>query len=122
MYELFLDLFDDATMQTILAEVGEAAVQVMFDSVEKVEFAGSRFCLTGVFNRPKEEIKAAIEGRGGTVAENVSKKVRYLVVGSAGSAEWKHGSSGTKIEKAAHQTTRFGSFNHPRGPASSSPP
>jgi NAD-dependent DNA ligase len=53
---------------------------------------------------PKDSCKAYIESRGGRVAENVSKRVKYLVVGSAGSAEWKHGSYGTKIARALHYT------------------
>jgi NAD-dependent DNA ligase len=100
MYEIFLDLFDDATMHTILAELSKDAIQVNFDSVQNIEFSGARFCLTGTFSRPKDEVKAAIESHGAEVVENVSKKVRFLVVGKAGSADWKHGSFGTKLEKA----------------------
>jgi hypothetical protein len=29
-----------------------------------------------------------------------SLRLRYLVIGSLGSSEWKHGSFGTKVEKA----------------------
>jgi NAD-dependent DNA ligase len=53
-----------------------------------------------LFNQPQHDLKAAIERRGGAVAENVSGRLRYLVVGSAGSTEWKYGTFGTKIEKA----------------------
>ncbi len=38
-------------------------------------------------------------GRGGRIS-NVTKSLDYLVVGGMGSAEWKHGSYGLKIEKA----------------------
>ncbi len=100
IYEVFLDLFDDARMDGILKELAKRAVQVTFDSVPEIHFAGARFCLTGMFSRPKDELKAAIERRGGAVADNVSKRIRYLVVGNAGSPEWKYGTFGTKIEKA----------------------
>lgn len=74
---------------------------LMFDSAAVVTFAGRRFCLTGdFFFAPKATCGAAIERRGGEVTSNVSKKVDYLVVGSRGSIEWKHGSFGTKVEKA----------------------
>jgi hypothetical protein len=100
IYEVFLDLFDDASMDAILTELAKRAVQVPFDTVEHIQFAGARFCLTGIFNRSHDDLKAAIESRGGAVAENVSRKLRYLVVGGSGSTEWKYGTFGTKIEKA----------------------
>lgn len=57
--------------------------------------------LTGNFvYAPKSACEEAVVKRGGFVKASVSKKVRYLVVGSLGSPEWKHGSYGTKIERA----------------------
>jgi hypothetical protein len=100
IYEVFLDIFDDKSIHAILEGLGKRAVQVEYDTVPQIDFAGARFCLTGKFNQPKDALKAAIESRGGAVAENVSGKLQYLVVGSAGSAEWKYGTFGTKIEKA----------------------
>jgi NAD-dependent DNA ligase len=72
-----------------------------FDEVPEIEFSGSVFCLTGDFVfGPRNVCEATIEKRGGAVASSVTKKLRYLVVGGLGSAEWKHGSFGTKLEKA----------------------
>lgn len=72
-----------------------------FDEVEHVEFPGARFCLTGDFVfAPREKCASEIERRGGAISDNVTKKLRYLVVGGLGSPEWKHGSFGTKIEQA----------------------
>ena len=72
-----------------------------FDDVPGVEFEGARFCLTGEFvYAPREVCATAISKRGGIVGDSVTKKLRYLVVGGLGSDEWKHGSFGTKIEKA----------------------
>jgi NAD-dependent DNA ligase len=93
-------MFDDASMDAILKDLAKRAVQVTFDSVEQIEFSGARFCLTGAFNQSHDDLKGAIESRGGTVAENVSRRLRYLVVGVSGSTEWKYGSFGTKVEKA----------------------
>lgn len=70
------------------------------DTVDRVNFANAWFCLTGDFvYAPREKCVKAIEQRGGIVG-GVTKKLRYLIVGGLGSPEWKHGSFGTKIEKA----------------------
>ena len=74
--------------------------ELVFDSIERVNFRESLFCLTGEFaygERPQCE--GLIEARGGIIG-NITKKLNYLVVGQRGSAEWKHGSFGTKIVKA----------------------
>lgn len=71
------------------------------DEVPHIEFSGSLFCLTGDFVfGPRGACEASIEARGGVVSRSVTKKLRYLVIGGLGSAEWKHGSFGTKLEKA----------------------
>jgi len=98
--EVFLDIFDDESLNAILKELGKGSVQVAFDPIDEIQFPGARFCLTGVFDRSHDNLKTAIESRGGVVAENVSRKLRYLVVGGSGSTEWKYGTFGTKIEKA----------------------
>lgn len=86
-----------------LEDLDEAAhvSEMMFDPDPGVSFAGRNFCLTGDFVfAPRKTCAAAIERRGGLVASGVSHKLHYLVVGGLGSAEWKHGSFGTKVEKA----------------------
>ena len=75
--------------------------ELAFDDVAAVETPGSTFCLTGDFvYAPRAVCEREIERRGGVVGKNVTKAVRYLVVGGLGSTERKHGSFGTKIEKA----------------------
>ena len=72
-----------------------------FDDVPRVEFGGSLFCLTGDFVfAQRARCAEIIAQRGGKVSDGITKKLRYLVVGGLGSPEWKHGSFGTKIEKA----------------------
>jgi len=72
-----------------------------FDDVSRVEFDGAVFCLTGDFVfAPRAQCAEAITQRGGKVSDSITKKLRYLVVGGLGSPEWKHGSFGTKLEKA----------------------
>lgn len=75
--------------------------QLAFDDVPCIDFPGALFCLTGDFVfAPRNVCEAAIAKRGGAVSKSVTKKLRYLVVGGLGSTEWKHGSFGTKLEKA----------------------
>ena len=75
--------------------------ELPFDAVATIDFEDRIFCLTGNFVfAPRAICGDAIERRGGKVVTTVSKKLNYLVVGGLGSPEWKHGSFGTKIEKA----------------------
>jgi NAD-dependent DNA ligase len=86
-----------------LAELAESAhtTDIPFDHPASIVFPQSRFCLTGEFvYAPPEVCAAAIERRGGMISSSVTRKLNYLVVGGLGSEEWKHGSHGTKLEKA----------------------
>lgn len=75
--------------------------ELALDRDAAVEFAGAVFCLTGDFVfAPRKHCEAAISSRGGIVSGSVTRKLNYLVVGGLGSKEWKHGSFGTKVEKA----------------------
>lgn len=77
------------------------ATTLSLDTPSTVQFQGSSFCLTGEFVMgPRAVCASLIEARGGLIAPNVSKKVHYVVIGGLGSPEWKHGSFGTKVEKA----------------------
>lgn len=71
------------------------------DEVVVIEFFGSTFCLTGDFVMGQKSVcEKAIVDRGGVTRAAVSKKTRYVIAGGLGSLEWKHGSFGTKIERA----------------------
>lgn len=91
------------TLQQLLGgrldEVAEAGYvsELPLDHVQEVDVTGKVFCFTCV--GPRRTCEEAIERRGGMVG-SVTKKLDYLVVGGLGSPEWKHGSFGTKIEKA----------------------
>ena len=83
--------------------------QLAFDDIAEIKFDGSRFCLTGEFvYAPRDVCASAIETLGGLVG-GVTKKLSYLVIGGLGSPEWKHGSFGTKIDKAM----QYKSDGHP---------
>lgn len=85
---------------TELAESSHVSTLPM-DKVEVITITDKRFCLTGDFVfGPREICEAAITTRGGEVQAGITKKLNYLVIGGLGSREWKHGSFGTKVEKA----------------------
>ena len=68
----------------------------------EVVFQGRTFCLTGKFHfGSRGECEAATVASGGTCADGVSKKIHYLVIGSAGAtASWKQATYGNKIDTA----------------------
>jgi len=75
--------------------------QLAFDRTAQVKIPGNLFCLTGDFiYGTKSFCEKAILQRGGFINKTITQKINYLVVGGNGSPEWKHGSYGTKIEKA----------------------
>lgn len=78
-----------------------SSTELALDDVREVVFQGHHFCLTGDFvYAPRSVCIEHTTRQGGIISNGVTKKVRYLVVGGLGSPEWKHGSYGTKIEKA----------------------
>ena len=96
-----------ATLQDLIGTKSEAlsaathVCELSFDDEAQVSFMGLVFCLTGNFvYAPREVCEGEIVKRGGAVKPGVSKKTDYVVVGSLGSQEWKHGSYGTKVQKA----------------------
>lgn len=68
----------------------------------EVVFQGRTFCLTGKFHfGSRGDCEAATVAAGGNCASDVSKKVNYLVIGSAGAtASWKQATYGNKIDTA----------------------
>jgi hypothetical protein len=96
----------DRAQQTeaIAPAVSSAKVSVRSpydDPLPPIEHMGRVFVVTGEFACGKRgEIAGKIESLGGTVANAVSKKVHFVVIGSLGSDLWKTDGYGTKIEKA----------------------
>lgn len=85
-----------------LDEVAESSfvTELAIDRLEGIDVPEKQFCFTGDFVfGPRKICEKAVETRGGIIG-GVTKKLHYLVVGGLGSPEWKHGSFGTKIEKA----------------------
>jgi hypothetical protein len=71
------------------------------DPPPEIVHEGRAFVLTGQFvYGTRREVTTEIEGRGGIVKPNCSKKISYLIVGTVGSEEWLHSTHGTKIIRA----------------------
>ena len=68
----------------------------------EVVFEGSTFCLTGKFHSgSRGECEAMTAAAGGICVGSVTKKTRYLVIGSAGATKsWKQETYGQKIDSA----------------------
>ncbi|MEG0834691.1 MAG: exonuclease domain-containing protein [Christensenellaceae bacterium] len=90
----------DRSEQSMLLDMIDRILHLV-DMNTRIQYDGSAFCLTGNFmHGNKEEIGAMIESRGGSVANGVSKKIQYVVVGGAGSEKWAFGNYGSKVKKA----------------------
>jgi hypothetical protein len=96
------------TLQGIIglefAETGAVtpdAIAFPADHVEVV-LKDAVVCLTGKFDfGSRKECEVATAAAGAMLADSVTKKVRYLVIGSAGATKsWKHEAYGAKIDAA----------------------
>jgi NAD-dependent DNA ligase len=68
-----------------------------------VEFKDKIFCLTGKFSSAignRKAIEDIIQEEGGKAKKTVTLDLDYLVIGEFGNDDWKHSTSGNKIEKA----------------------
>ena len=66
-----------------------------------VDFIDSQFVLSGQFALgKKKDVGQLIADRGGTTADSVSRKTRYVVVGGTRSILWKYDNYGSKVQKA----------------------
>ena len=80
---------DNIAMLTQLSLVG---LKTQMDQTQTSdELSGKTFVITGTLSKPRDEIQAWIEARGGKVSSSVSKNTSYVVAGDA---------AGSKLEKA----------------------
>lgn len=71
------------------------------DPLPKINFQDKVFCFTGRFlYGTRASCQETVQILGGAPANNITKKLDYLVVGAVGSRDWIHSSVGRKIEKA----------------------
>lgn len=88
-----VNFFSDEEKRAILRELAEAGVNMKAKqgAADEGRLAGRTFCITGTLElMGRKEAEALIEQNGGSVV-GVSKKLQYLVAGSA---------AGSKLEKA----------------------
>ena len=85
----------------VTGSVTAEAVGFPADDCEVI-FADRTFCLTGKFEfGSRGQCEAATLAAGAACADSITKKVHYLVIGSAGAtASWKQASYGQKIDSA----------------------
>lgn len=86
-------------------ETGSAAPEVAalpIDDAAPIVFESRTFCFTGNFVfGTRAECQRIVEKLGGVAADNITRKLDYLVIGSIVSENWANSSFGRKIEKAA---------------------
>jgi DNA polymerase III epsilon subunit-like protein len=89
----------NGTLKKVSDKVSEKPLPL--DDVDAIDFLDHTFCLTGNFLLGlKDTCELKIKNRGGSVTGSITKKLDYLIIGSLGSDQWKHGNYGTKVEKA----------------------
>ncbi len=57
-------------------------------------------CCSGIFAKDKSIIKQKLKEKNITIKNRLTLDVNYLIIGSYGNPEWKHGAYGNKIEDA----------------------
>lgn len=98
--DLIETILDFSGGPLLLDETAHSAVSTLpfTRPAPPIEFELQTFCLTGVFAFGKRaQVQNAIGTRGGSIDSNLLARTNYLVVGSLGSADWKHASFGRKI-------------------------
>jgi len=107
----FLDAEEADELLTVLrklsgedAEIGELAKTTSLpldEPAPTIDFPGQVFLFTGTCAfGTRRQCKEAIESLGGQNAQNVTKKLNYLVLGTYVTDSWIHETYGRKIEKA----------------------
>jgi tellurite resistance protein len=96
----FVALLDERTVVSPSMSSGATLVGVCAVTPE-ITFAGSTFCFTGASVRyTRAQLAKTVTSLGGEVLDNVSGKVRYLVIGAEGNPCWAYACYGRKVEKA----------------------
>lgn len=96
----FTALMDDRTITSPVISEG-ANILGLCAVCPEIDFSASSFCFTGASSRyTRIELAAMIERLGGTFAPNVTKNVKYLIIGADGNPCWAYACYGRKVEKA----------------------
>ena len=77
------------------------STKLPLDNATEVSIENKTFCLTGVFLAGKRaHVEDLIKRNNGLIANGITKKIDFLVIGTLSSRDWKFSSHGRKIEKA----------------------
>ncbi|WP_288107448.1 BRCT domain-containing protein [Limnobacter sp.] len=96
----FTALMDDRTITSPVISEG-ANILGLCAVCPEIDFSASSFCFTGASSRyTRIELAAMVERLGGTFAPNVTKNVKYLIIGADGNPCWAYACYGRKVEKA----------------------
>lgn len=79
----------------------QAVATLPIDHVDEIVLAGSSVCFTGEFiYGTRAACERVMDALGAEVANGVTKKLDYLVIGGLASPDWANQTYGRKIEKA----------------------
>lgn len=96
----FIAILDDRTITSPVVSQGGNIVGLCAVCPE-IEFTDSTFCFTGASSRyTRKELVATVERLGGVFAPNVTKSIKYLIIGADGNPCWAYACYGRKVEKA----------------------
>lgn len=96
----FTAVMDDRTITAPMVSEGTNIVGLCAVCPEIV-FSASTFCFTGASSRyTRNELAATVERLGGTFAPNITKSVKYLIIGADGNPCWAYACYGRKVERA----------------------
>lgn len=102
----FIAILDDRTItQPLISE--ETNIIGLCAVCPEIDFRAATFCFTGASSRyTRTELAAIVEGLGGAFSPNVTKAVRYLIIGAEGNPCWAYACYGRKVEKAVELRKR----------------
>jgi BRCA1 C Terminus (BRCT) domain len=96
----FVSLLDDKTITSPLIEV-KGLVGGLCAICPEITFSGGTFAFTGASARYSRKLLGeVVTSLGGVVADGVSKKINYLIIGADGNPCWAYACYGRKVEKA----------------------
>ena len=96
----FTAILDDRTITSPVISEGVNIVGLCAVCPE-IEFSESTFCFTGASSRyTRKELAATVERLGGNFSQNITKSVKYLIIGANGNPCWAYACYGRKVEKA----------------------
>jgi hypothetical protein len=96
----FVALFDSRTIVSPLMKEGTSVVGLCSVCPE-ISFSKSIFCFTGASSKyTRTKFAGLVNKLGGEVANGVSARLNYLVIGADGNPCWAYACYGRKVEKA----------------------